>query len=79
MAPRRLPPGQRHDGVMMDERGLRRLLDEQTRYSRARAATYDLDVAWDTVHAIDVGRSSTRRRTAATRRTGSLPAWSGAP
>jgi trans-aconitate methyltransferase len=32
---------------MMDEQGLRGLLEEQTRYYRSRAATYDLDMAWD--------------------------------
>jgi trans-aconitate methyltransferase len=34
-------------GGVDDEAELDRLLDEQTRYYRARAATYDLDMAWD--------------------------------
>lgn len=32
---------------MMDEQALQQLLEGQTRYYRARAETYDLDMAWD--------------------------------
>ena len=32
----------------MEHREMHRLLEDQTRYYRARAATYDLDMAWDT-------------------------------